>query len=258
MYYRMIPFIIEVIIVVRKYSIQLSAIFIGFMVWIALYYVIDQPLLMPSVLDTSIAFSKLFYAKDALFAWLGTLSRLIFVLSISGMLGIILGALSSTKVTTEKFISPYVTILRTVPVISMIVILMILFGFRISPYVVTFLMVFPIVYQQTLDSIKSIDKAYLDVYHLEENSFYSGLKHCYIPLTKHQILTGLLQSAGLGIKVLVMTEYLAQTPHSIGYALYASRINLRYDQVFAWTILMIIITIGIETWIRKKQKDFLS
>jgi NitT/TauT family transport system permease protein len=243
---------------IKKYSLQISAIFLGFLAWIVLYFLINQPLLMPSVLDTLIAFTQLFYIEIYALSWIGTILRLAFILFISGGLGILVGSIASSKIKIEKFLSPFITILRTIPVISMIVILMILFGFRVSPYIVTFLMVFPIVYQQTLDSIKSIDQVYLDVYHLEDNSFFTQLKHCYIPLVKHHILTGLLQSAGLGIKVLVMTEYLVQTPRSIGYSLYMSRINLRYDQVFAWTILMIIITIFIESWIRRQQHLFLS
>ncbi len=243
---------------IKKYSIQISAIFLGFILWIVLYLLINQPLLMPSISDTFIAFSKLFYIESYVVTWISTALRLVIILAASTGLGIILGAISSRKHIVEKFLAPYITILRTVPVISVIVILMILFGFRVSPYVVTFIMVFPIVYQQTLDSIKSIDQAYLDVYHLENNSLYTMLRFCYIPLVKHQLLTGLLQSAGLGIKVLVMTEYLAQTPKSIGYALYMSRVNLQYDFVFAWTILMIIITILIESWIRRQQHNFLT
>ncbi|MBN2268367.1 MAG: ABC transporter permease subunit [Acholeplasmataceae bacterium] len=238
---------------VKKYTIQLSAVFILFLVWIALYYVINQPLLMPSLFDTSIAFSKLFYVKSSIFAWLNSLFRLILILMVSGFLGIILGAISSVNKKIEIFMTPYVTILRTIPVISIIVILMILFGFRSTPYIVTFFMVFPIVYQQTLDSIKSIEPAYLDVYHLEDHHFLNGLRYCYLPLTGHHILTGLLQSAGLGFKVLVMTEYLSQTPHSIGQALYISKINLQYDFVFAWTIWMIIVSVFIEFLIRKLQ-----
>jgi NitT/TauT family transport system permease protein len=65
-----------------------------------------------------------------------------------------------------------------------------------------------------------------------------------------------LQSAGLGIKVLVMAEFLAQTRNSIGNQLYLAKVNLEYDRVFAWTILLIIIAVIleflIEYYVRKR------
>lgn len=236
-----------------KNRIQWIAIFIGFLIWIGVYHLVNTPLIMPSVEAIGLAFVRLFILKSTIEAILFTIMRLILVLVVSAICGVLCGALASYKWKIEYFLRPYVTILRTIPVISIFVILIIIFGFKASPLIVTFLMVFPIIYQQTLDGIKNIDQAFLDVYHLEDNQFFNGLKNCYLPLTRHQLTTAFLQSAGLGIKVLVMSEYLAQTPKSIGFALYVAKINIRYDQVFAWTILLIIMAVLIETWIRKQQ-----
>ena len=244
---------IEGINMKSRIRIQWLAIFIGFMLWISIYYVIDSPLLVPSIQNIGLAFVQIFTSKNSLEAIFLTIVRLVIILFISSLCGVLMGAIASKKTKIAYFLQPYVTIFRTIPVISIFVILIILFGFNSTPLIVTSLMIFPIIYQQTLESIRQIDQAYLDIYHLEDNRFWSGLKNCYLPLTKNQLLTAFLQSAGLGIKVLVMSEYLAQTPKSIGFSLYLAKTNIRYDQVFAWTILLIIIAILIETWIRKQQ-----
>lgn len=236
-----------------RQSIQWLAVFIGFMLWISMYFLIDSPLLVPSIENIGLAFVHLFTSKSSLEVIYFTIIRLVIILFISSSCGVLLGAIASKRSKIAYFLQPYVTIFRTIPVISIFVILIILFGFKATPLIVTSLMVFPIVYQQTLESIKQIDQTFLDIYHLEDNRFWSGLKNCYLPLTKNQLLTAFLQSAGLGIKVLVMSEYLAQTPKSIGFSLYLAKTNIRYDQVFAWTILLIIVAILFETWIRKQQ-----
>jgi len=141
-----------------------------------------------------------------------------------------------------------------VPVISFVVIILIVFGFSSTPYIITFLMIFPLIYQAIHDGIKGIDFSLIDVYKLEDNHLLTGIRYCYLPLIKSHITTAFLQSAGLGIKVLVMAEYLAQTPNSIGRQIYFGRINLNYDFVFAWTILLIILAIIIESLIIKYQK----
>lgn len=112
-------------------------------------------------------------------------------------------------------------------------------------------MIFPIIFQAVYEGILHVDSELVDVYKLEDNRLITGLRYCYIPLINSSLKTALLQSAGLGIKVLVMAEYLSQTKHSIGNALYLSKVNLAYDEVFAWTILLIILAVVFEILIEK-------
>ena len=98
-----------------------------------------------------------------------------------------------------------------------------------------------------------IDQSLIDVYKLEDNHFMTGLTHCYLPLIQRSIKTSLLQSLGLGIKVLVMAEYLSQTRNSIGEELYLAKVNLAYDEVFAWTILLIILALIFEVFIKHSK-----
>lgn len=107
-------------------------------------------------------------------------------------------------------------------------------------------MIFPLIYQGIYGAITNIDKELIDVYKLEDNNFMSGIIHCYIPLISKDVRTVILQSLGLGIKVLVMAEYLAQTKNSIGQSLYLAKINLQFDIVFAWSLLLIIIALVFE------------
>ncbi len=198
-----------------------------------------------------LAFLNLFIRSDSLLIILMTFLRLMLAMMIAFILGFVLGIYAGFHEKFAIFIRPIVTIFRTVPVISIVVILLILFGFKLTPYLITFLMIFPLTYQAVYGGILSIDKELVDVYLLEDNRFITGLKYCYIPLISAEIKTALLQSAGLGIKVLVMAEYLSQTKKSIGNAIYLAKANLEYDKVFAWTVLLILLAILIEVLIEK-------
>ncbi|MFA7106710.1 MAG: hypothetical protein WC154_05365, partial [Candidatus Izemoplasmatales bacterium] len=94
----------------------------------------------------------------------------------------------------------------------------------------------------------------VDVYRLEDNRLFSRIIHCYIPLIRNNIETSILQSLGLGIKVIVMAEYLGQTQNSIGNNLYLAKINIEYSEVFAWTILLIIFALLFEFLISRTRK----
>lgn len=226
------------------------------------YAIVSSPLLLPSPLDVFRALFRLFANGRSLLAIGMTLFRLLLAMAIALILGGSLGILAGFKSGFSQFFSPIVTIFRTVPVISIIVILLILFGFKLTPYLITFLMIFPLIYQAFHDGIRNVDSELVDVYKLEDNRTITGLRFCYLPLMKNEIETVMMQSAGLGIKVLVMAEYLSQTRNSIGNSLYLAKINLAYDEVFAWTILLIVLAVIFETVINHfkhmKQKTVLA
>jgi ABC-type nitrate/sulfonate/bicarbonate transport system permease component len=59
---------------------------------------------------------------------------------------------------------------------------------------------------------------------------------------------------GLGIKVLVMAEYLSQTQNSIGNELYLAKTNIEFSEVFAWSFILIIIALFFELIINHYRK----
>lgn len=222
------------------------SIFFLFIVWIIASAMVGNDLLLPNPQDVFIAFGKIFIDTDTLSVIFFTILRLLVGLLVASFFGFLLGILAGFKKNIANFLNPIVTVLRTIPVISITVILLIMFGFSLTPYIITFLMLFPLIYQGTYGAITNIEKELIDVYKLEDNNFFTGLIHCYLPLISKDIRTSLLQSLGLGIKVLVMAEYLAQTKNSIGEELYLAKVNLQYDEVFAWTLLLIFLALLFE------------
>jgi NitT/TauT family transport system permease protein len=240
----------------KKTSLMILSVFILFLVWLIGFAWVNNPLLLPSPKRVGMAFVALFRYAASLNAMGMSFLRLVIAMSGSLMLGSVLGIIAGFKPWFAVFFQPVAAVLRSVPVVSVIVILLIFFGFSVTPYVITFLMIFPLIYQAFHDGIISIDTELIDVYRLEDNRKWSGLWHCYLPLMRSRIRTVMLQSAGLGIKVLIMAEYLSQTRISIGNSLYLAKINLAYDTVFAWTILLILLALAIEIGINLfKNKD---
>jgi NitT/TauT family transport system permease protein len=238
----------------KKTLISLSSVFAFFLLWVLGSALLDDQFLMPGPLAVFRALGSILTDSQSLIAIGSTLLRLLLAMGIAFFLGVLLGVVAGLKPHFGDFLRPIVTILRTVPVLSIIVIALLLLGFRKTPYFITFLMIFPLIYQAVSEGIKNIDSELIDVYSLEDNHFFTGLTHCYLPLIQDQIKTSLLQSAGLGIKVLVMAEYLAQTQSSIGNMLYLKKVNLEFDQVFAWTMILVLLAVVLEAFIEKYAK----
>jgi len=232
---------------------MLSSILSILMIWLIAFYAVNHPLILPSPGDVMMALFNIATTGSS-FAIMGlSFVRLIVAVVSSAILGILLGALAGLNRPASTVMKPYVTILRTVPVISIVVILLIVLGNKITPYAITFFMVFPLIYQATEEGIHNIDSSYIDVYHLEAHDWKLALKHLYLPLIKPYIILACLQSFGLGLKVMVMAEYLAQTERSMGQAIYLAKTHLDYAIVFAWTIILILMSLVMEWCIRSYQ-----
>lgn len=230
-----------------------SSIFVLFIIWVVTYQAIDHPLIMPSPQSVFLSLIGIVTDAKSIGIILTSVLRLIISIALSAILGIVLGMLSGLNQKVSWVMKPYVTILRTIPVISIIVIFLILFGYTVTPFIITFLMVFPIVFQAAESGIKAINHELIDVYNLEKHDFLISIRHLYFPMIQKYLFLSFLQSFGLGLKVLVMAEYLGQTRNSIGNALYLAKTNLDFSEVFAWTILLILISFAIEFVIHDYQ-----
>lgn len=224
-------------------------------VWQIYAIQVNNPYLMPEPLKVFIAFFSLLGDGDTYLILLTTLSRLLISITVSTFFGLTLGLISGVHYQVEALLKPIVVSLRTLPVISIIVVVLILYGNTMSLYIISFLLLFPLIYQSELDGIKNIDPSLLDVLRLDcENCSWPAVKLVFFPLAMPHLRTGIVQSAGLGIKVLVVAEYIAQTTRSIGRELYLNRINLEYAKVFAWTIILVILVVMIEHVVNRYVK----
>ena len=183
-----------------------------------------------------------------------TLFRLLIALIIAIILGVIFGLFSSNSAFLKDFLHPIVQLLRTLPVASIIVIILILVGNKVSLYIITFLMIFPIIYQATISGTENISNDLKDNIRLEPQHKMHIMFQIHLPLAWPYIKTAFFQSFGLGFKVIVMAEFISQTTKGIGNELYQGSISINYELVFAWTIIIIILVMLMEYFMKFIRK----
>lgn len=230
----------------NKYFISLLSLIGLFLVFYLVYKTIDNPIIFPSPITSLQTFFTLL-SKTKTYVIIGyTFLRLIISLLISFLIGASLGILAGRFVIIMHFLKPWMVIFRSTPLASIIVLLMIILGMDKSPYVICMLMLVPVIYEAFLNGILNLDKELMKVWRLD-TKFNARILGCVIlPMSKPFIKTAFSQSVGLGIKVLVMAEFICYTPNSIGKALGQAANNLEYDLVFAWSILAILLVICID------------
>lgn len=117
-----------------------------------------------------------------------TFLKLALVVVASLIIALILALLSFKTKGFESFIKPLLVFLKTIPVIAIIIFLLISFGRNLSPYIMTALVVVPIMYEGLLTSLKSISPALIDDLKTLSNTNWLVIKDFYFPLIINFVL----------------------------------------------------------------------
>jgi NitT/TauT family transport system permease protein len=221
----------------------LSIVFI-YLISLLLYYLKNNDLAFPhpnNIIVETLNLLKLSQTYKALFF---SVLRLLLCICLSLIIAFILATLSFRFPYFKKIINPYITIFRTLPLISIIVLLIITVGTKISAFVVTVLVLAPLIYQNVLEGLESVPEDIVNAYRLDSKFNINVLFKLYVPQIVPSIKTALISSIGLGFKVLIMSEFISGTNYSLGYSLkdsYQNNIEMVY--VYAWTLILIIISL---------------
>jgi NitT/TauT family transport system permease protein len=226
-------------------------IFLILLIWELYALRVNNIYIFPTVTHVFNALLTLLSDKSTYMIIVNSFTRLIISMILAGGIGIGLGLLAGQCYCVDYFLNPIVVSLRTLPVASVIIIILILFARNNALFVITFLMLFPIIYEAAKQGVLHIDKNLKDALLLEQVHFIYKQFYIVLPLSFPYIKTAILQSIGLGFKVLVMAEFISQADNSIGRALYFGSISINYANVFAWTIILIVIVTIIENLVKK-------
>lgn len=231
--------------------ISLSAVTLLLLVWFVISQNVGNTYIVPSPNQVFDDVFQLLTEVENLYIIGQSLFRLILSLLVASLTGIVLGFLAAKYKWINQFFKPIISTIRTTPIVAIIIILLVLVGRMNSVYIIVFLILFPIMYESIIGGVYNIDDNIFDAFRLDPSTLPQTFFYMYLPLTLSHIKIALLQSVGLGFKVLVMAEFIAQTHNSIGLKLYEASISINYSIIFAWSIIIIILAISIELGIHK-------
>lgn len=160
--------------------------------------------------------------------------------------GILLAAASYACPLVEILLKPLTSVMKATPVASIIILCLIWIPSRNLSVFISFLMVFPVVYANVSEGLRQTDWKLLEMAEVFGVGFRK--KICYIYLS--EVLPYLLTACSLGLgmcwKAGVAAEVIGVPDGSIGEKLYHAKIYLNTPDLFAWTIVIILISVLLE------------
>ncbi len=216
------------------------------LLWFIVSLVIGLKVIFPSPIDTIIRFFELFGESSFYTVVFGSILRVVIGTLIAFVLGVLLAALSSAFKPIKKLLSPLLVVIKTTPVVSFIIVAFLWIGNALLPSFISILMVFPIVYTNVLEGIESVPSEKHDLAKVFNFSFFTKVKAIYYPNVKGMFLAAAKTSIGLAWKAGIAAEVLVCTQKSIGLEIYNAKTYFETVDLFAWTLVVILLSILIE------------
>lgn len=170
-----------------------------------------------------------------------------FVRIVSGFLlaiflGILLAAVSAKSNIIKELLAPFLGVIKSIPVVSFIILVLIWFGSESLSIIISFLMVLPIIYTNVLEGIERTDRHLLEMAKVFHITPFKVLKYIYIHSTMPFFLSACKIGLGLCWKSGIAAEVIGLPTGSIGERLYQSKIFLSTAELFSWTIVIVVIS----------------
>ncbi len=229
----------------KKIFYPLITISIILIIWEIVAVAKNEPLVFPPLSYIFKSFIELFNVKN-LNLILSTLFRILISVLISFIIALIIGFLYIWKKETYLFFKPIISSMRAIPLAIISVFLFILLNEKTAPIVITILVVLPLATEGILTSIDGIDQNIIDDLKLINTNVIKSLFYVYIPLIKQYLLMVFIQTFGLGLKVMIMGEFICYTKNSIGKELSILKSAFDLSNLIAWGILIVLIVAFVE------------
>ena len=224
--------------------------FLGAAIWIFVWQLasmwLKQEILLASPVSVIKRLTELIMLGDFWKSVAFSFGRIILGFSLALVLGTALAALSCGFFAVEVLMDPLITVIKATPVASFIILCLIWIPSRNLSVFISFLMVFPVVYTNIREGIRQTDKQLLEM----ADSFGAGLgkkvEFVYLSQVMPYAVTACKLGLGLCWKAGIAAEVIGIPTGSIGEKLYKAKVYLETPDLFAWTIVIIAVSVGFE------------
>lgn len=214
--------------------------------WLILYEAVSSDVLIASPVDVFRRLWEFLPEREFRLSILNSFSGVAKGYILGVLSGVALGIATSFSKTLSALLRPFLTTVKTTPVVSFIILALIwLPKFRV-PVFITVLMVLPVIWANVAGGILGTDKSLIEMANAYNFGFTKKLKLIYLPSAVPPFITACETAVGMGWKAGIAAEVLCSPQNTIGMNLKNSQIYLETVDLFAWTAVVIILSLILE------------
>lgn len=222
-------------------------------IWALVCWIANRTLLMPLPYPWDVAVSLVdligrgdFWADVAFSLW-----RIVCGFASAVVIGVVLAVLSVRFRLIHVVIAPVLSIIRAVPVASFIFLAFLWMVPDTIPTFIAFLMVMPLVWENVRQGIVQTDAKLLEMAKVFHLSWNQRLFSIWFPSVQPYWRSALSTGFGFAWKSGVAAEIICTTGRSIGAQIADAKILMNYSEVFAGTVVVVVLSVVLE-WLMRR------
>lgn len=202
---------------------------------------VGSALILPGPGEAFLSLAGMVLDQQFWLAMIGSLGRTLVAFGLTLLISLPLGILMGQSAHGRAFFGPYIAILRSTPVISVIVLGLIWFKSGDSPVWVCLLMTIPILVQAISEGVQARDRQILEMAKVFSLGPWTRMYRVVLPGLLPHFRAGGRSALGIGWKVVAAAEVLSMPRYGLGTMLQDARSNLETGQVLALTTALILV-----------------
>ncbi len=224
--------------------------FVAIAFWLAVWQVatlvVGQRVLLVGPWDVAVRLTELvptsaFWAAIGVTFWRITLGFLL-----AAAVGVLLATAAAASRWVEAIVGPAITAIRTTPVVSFIILVLIWADSSKLATIVSFLMTLPIIHATVYEGIAHRDPALLEMASVFALPRWRRVRAIDVPGVLPYFVAGCRTGVGLAWKSGIAAEVIGLPAGTIGEQLYQAKLFLATADVFAWTAVIILVAYAFE------------
>lgn len=219
-------------------------------IWQLLSIAVDSSLLLPSPIETAESIVRIL-GDAACWRDIGyTFLRLFMGFFFGAAVGIALACLTAHSRTLRFLLSPFRLLIKSTPVLSFVLILLVSVVSNWVPVLVSAIMVAPMLWATTEQAILSLDPKLSEMARI----YFSPWKRIVavsLPQMLPQMLASALTALGFAWKAVITAEVLSLPRFAVGNRMYLSKLYLENADMFAWTFFVVLLSLCMEALLKR-------
>lgn len=230
----------------KKKKMRLWAVIFWLLIWEAASIAIGQEILLVSPVDVLIRLGELVVTAEFWQSVGFSIAKIAggFLLAVAA--GTVCAALAGRYKRFGELLEPFVQTVKAIPVASFVILVLIWISSSDLSIVISFLMVFPIIYTNMYEGIANMDKQLLEMADVFGMKGKDRFKYIYISQVLPFFRSACSVTLGMCWKAGVAAEVIGLPDRTIGENLYEAKIFLDTASLFAWTVVIICISVLFE------------
>ena len=214
-------------------------------IWVILWHVlslwIHNEIFLPGPWKVAEALIHMLGTKSFWLAIFHSLWRISLGFISGFLLAIILGGFACKLRLLRDFLSPMISMMKTIPVASFIILILVWVNSKYLSIFISFLVTFPILYIAVLEGYDHVNRELLEMTQVYKVKAFVKLRYLYLSELLPFVVSSAKVAVGMCWKAGISGEIIGLPKYSIGEQLYLSKLYFNISDLFGWTLVIVLV-----------------